>query len=108
MASYRKIWEHANGPIPKDEFGRSHEIHHIDGDRKNNDLSNLMCVSIQEHYDIHLKQRDYYACLIISSRMKVSPKEKSEYSKLAIIESKKSGKFQNSVQKGIETKKIKG
>jgi hypothetical protein len=54
--NYRKIWEQANGTIPTDELGRSYEIHHIDGNRKNNCLSNLMCVSLEEHYDIHAKQ----------------------------------------------------
>jgi hypothetical protein len=28
---YRKVWEKINGPIPKDDLGRSYEIHHIDG-----------------------------------------------------------------------------
>ena len=75
MANYRKIWEDANGPIPKDELGRSYEIHHIDGNRKNNDLSNLMCVSIQEHYDIHKNQKDYIAAFIIAQRLHLSKDE---------------------------------
>lgn len=54
--NYRKIWEDVNGPIPTDEFGRSYEIHHKDGNRKNNCLSNLICVSLEEHYEIHSKQ----------------------------------------------------
>lgn len=54
--NYRKIWEQANGTIPTDELGRSYEIHHRDGNRKNNCLSNLMCVSLKEHYEIHSKQ----------------------------------------------------
>lgn len=57
MNNYRKIWEDNFGPIPKDENGRSYEIHHKDGNTENNDLSNLMCVSIKEHYDIHYKQK---------------------------------------------------
>lgn len=83
MPSYRKIWEDANGPIPKDELGRSYEIHHIDGNRKNNDLSNLMCVSIREHYEIHLKQKDYGAAFIISQRLDVSAEEMQRLAKLA-------------------------
>jgi hypothetical protein len=54
--NYRKIWITLKGEIPKDEFGRSYEIHHIDGNRKNNSIDNLMCVSIEEHYEIHNKQ----------------------------------------------------
>lgn len=68
MADYRKIWENANGAIPKDELGRSYEIHHIDGNRENNDLNNLMCVSIEEHYQIHYEQKDYTACNLIADR----------------------------------------
>lgn len=55
---YRKLWVNINGNIPKDECGRSYEIHHIDGNRKNNDITNLLCVSIEEHYDIHRRQYD--------------------------------------------------
>lgn len=72
MNNYRKIWEDNFGPIPKDENGRSYEIHHKDGNAENNDLSNLMCVSIKEHYDIHYKQKDWLACSLISHRMGIS------------------------------------
>lgn len=54
--NYRKIWESVNGPIPKDERGVTYDIHHIDGNRKNNNIINLICVSVEEHYQIHLKQ----------------------------------------------------
>ena len=54
--NYRWIWEKNHGPIPKDENGISYQIHHIDGNRDNNDLSNLMCVSLDEHIEIHKNQ----------------------------------------------------
>jgi len=76
--SYRKVWENTNGPIPKDEDGRSYEIHHIDGNRNNNNIENLICISIKEHYDLHYKQGDYGACLLISERMNIAPFEKSK------------------------------
>ena len=44
MNKYRKIWESYYGPIPKDENGISYEIHHIDGNRDNNDINNLKLV----------------------------------------------------------------
>ncbi len=75
---YRKIYENHYGPIPKDNDGRKYEIHHIDGNKKNNHLSNLKCVSIQEHYDIHYSQKDWSACLIMADRMKLDPHLKSE------------------------------
>lgn len=69
---YRKIWEEANGPIPKDDQGRSYEIHHIDGNRNNNDLSNLMCVSIDEHIRIHTEQGELGAVQLITKRLNLS------------------------------------
>lgn len=74
---YRKLWESRFGPIPVDENGVSYEIHHIDGDHTNNDLSNLKCVSIEEHLRIHDQQGDIGACVAIRNRMKMDPKEKS-------------------------------
>jgi hypothetical protein len=78
MANYRKIWEEANGPIPLDELARTYEIHHIDGNRKNNELSNLQCVSIEEHYKIHKNQKDYNAAFQISLRMNMTAEERLE------------------------------
>ena len=66
---YRKIWEHHNGKIPKDELGRSYEIHHVDGNRDNNNISNLLCISIEEHWQIHYNQGDYNACILIEKRL---------------------------------------
>lgn len=81
-SNYRKIWEHFNSAIPKDEEGRSYEIHHIDGNHSNNHIDNLQCVSIQEHYDIHYSQGDYGACNRIGQRMDMSIEERSHLSSL--------------------------
>ena len=72
---YRKIWIQYNGPIPKDPNGRSYEIHHIDGNHQNNDISNLKLVTLKEHYDIHYQQEDFQACVLMSFRMGLSPEE---------------------------------
>lgn len=82
MTIYRKIYENHFGKIPKDDEGRSYEIHHIDGNRKNNIITNLKCVSIQEHYNIHFNQGDYGACAKIAQRMKCSPEILSELASL--------------------------
>jgi hypothetical protein len=74
--NYRKIYEQHYGPIPKDQEGRSYEIHHIDGDHTNNTPTNLKAVTIQEHFDIHWAQGDYGACYyMISQRMNKTPEE---------------------------------
>jgi hypothetical protein len=75
---YRRIYEQAHGPIPKDQLGRTYDIHHVDGNHENNDISNLVAVPIQEHYDIHYQSQDYGACVLIGLRMKLSPTEISE------------------------------
>ena len=66
---HRKIYQKAYGPIPKDSEGRSFEIHHIDGDHSNNELSNLKAVSIIDHLAIHMSQGDWMAAARITSRM---------------------------------------
>jgi len=78
VKNYRKVWEKLNGPIPVDDNGRKFEIHHIDGDNKNNEPSNLQCVSIEEHYHIHLRQGDWAAAFRIAQRMGIDPQIKSE------------------------------
>lgn len=42
------IWEHYNGPVPE-----GYLLHHKNGDRLNNDISNLECVTYSEHGKIH-------------------------------------------------------
>jgi hypothetical protein len=54
--NYRKLWENVYGKIPKDYLGRTFDIHHIDGNRKNNSIENLICLSLEDHYKIHLNQ----------------------------------------------------
>ena len=71
--NYRKIWENHYGKIPKEENGRPYEIHHKDGNRNNNNIDNLICITIKEHYDIHYQQGDYGACVMIAKRMNLPP-----------------------------------
>lgn len=48
VSMHRYVWEYYNGKIPDDC-----EIHHIDGNKDNNDISNLQCVTVGEHREIH-------------------------------------------------------
>lgn len=74
MTSYRKIYEQYYGPIPVDSDGRKYEIHHTDGNHKNDLPENLKAITIQEHYDIHYSRGDWNACLRIAARIKLAPK----------------------------------
>lgn len=46
-------WEKVNGKIPK-----GYELHHIDLNKLNNDVSNLQLVTPKEHTEIHAKLRN--------------------------------------------------
>lgn len=46
---HRYVWEYHNGAIPK-----GYHIHHKDGDRTNNDISNLVLVEAKEHLSGHM------------------------------------------------------
>ncbi len=47
--SYRKIWIENCGEIPD-----GYDIHHIDGDRNNNDISNLLALPSELHRKYHI------------------------------------------------------
>lgn len=57
---HRLIWEHFKGQIPK-----GHVIHHKNGDKLNNSIENLECMSQTAHVRLHrLKESD-----VLSKRM---------------------------------------
>jgi HNH endonuclease len=78
MNIYRRIYTEHFGSIPKDENGKTFHIHHKDGDRNNNHPSNLIALSEQDHYDLHLKQGDYGACQKLAISMNMSSENISE------------------------------
>lgn len=45
---HRYVWEFYNGEIPK-----GYEIHHIDYDKSNNDISNLQMLTKKAHMELH-------------------------------------------------------
>lgn len=99
--AYRKehvrVWKRHHGAIPKDPSGRSFEIHHVDGNPENNCIDNLICVSIGDHYQIHLAQGDYGAAFLIANRMQVKPCDIANVARLASLKRVQNGthNFQN-------------
>jgi hypothetical protein len=63
--NYVRIWEEYNGQ----KLPEGKEIHHIDGNHDNNDPNNLLVVTIEQHLEIHQKQKDYGAVQAILMRM---------------------------------------
>ena len=86
---YRKIYEQHYGNIPVDDENRSYHIHHIDGNRDNNCPTNLIAVSIQDHYNVHYAQGDWGACHRLAQLLRMSAQEISSLAKFAAEHSAK-------------------
>lgn len=48
---HRAVWEYFNGAIPK-----GFQIHHKDGNRSNNDITNLELIEAEKHIKHHAKE----------------------------------------------------
>lgn len=48
ILEHRLVWEEHNGEIPEGMM-----IHHIDENKKNNNIDNLQCITYKEHNNIH-------------------------------------------------------
>lgn len=109
MTIYRHIYEQHYGPIPKDKDGRTYDIHHLDGNRDNNDPLNLVALSIQEHYEVHYKQGDYDAAQAVAIRMQQSSKLISELATKANLKKVKEGTHHflaSDWQRNIQLKRV--
>lgn len=92
----RNIWKSFYGDIPKDHKGRSYEIHHIDGDYKNNDIHNLACISIEDHYSIHLLKGEIASAKLILKRIDAQK----------VVKEKTKWIYKDGVEKLISLKKL--
>jgi hypothetical protein len=59
---------------------------------QNNNIDNLLAVTPDEHYEIHYKQGDYAAALLITGRASGDSKIKSELASLAATKGNAEGK----------------
>ena len=67
------------------------EIHHIDGNHKNNSIENLMPVTAQEHYEIHKSQGDKAAAALIGIRAGISKEERAQLNREQAIKNNADG-----------------
>lgn len=69
--NHRIVWERAHGVKLKPGM----HVHHLDGNPLNNTMENLIALTAEEHYNIHFKQGDYAACILLSESAKISRKD---------------------------------
>ena len=69
--NHRIIWEKFNNK----KLPSGTHVHHIDGNPNNNDPLNLIALTAKEHYNIHLEQKDYAACILLAKSAEVSSEE---------------------------------
>lgn len=74
---HRYVWEFYNGEIPE-----GYQIHHIDKDKSNNDISNLELIPVSEHAKLHsLEKAQYYHDWMVKNLMdNAVPKSKEWHS----------------------------
>lgn len=68
---HREVWKHHNGQ----EIPPGHEIHHLDFNQLNNDPSNLVCLTRDEHLAAHKGQPASPATLAHLDRIRPMTKE---------------------------------
>lgn len=50
---HRAVWEHYNGDVPT-----GHHVHHVDGNRSNNDIDNLELIIGKAHLERHARTEE--------------------------------------------------
>ena len=75
VREHHKIWYENTNHWP--DFNKNEQIHHIDGDKLNNNFDNLVLCSVSEHAKIHKNYEDL-ACRLIKEGLVKFDKSKNE------------------------------
>ena len=74
VMEHRLVWEQANGKIPNGWV-----IHHLNGNRKDNRLENLLALPNGQHWSNHGRKASRQKFLEDALRVRIRELEKSEY-----------------------------
>lgn len=55
----------------------------ISTESENDEIGNLICLTIHEHYEVHFWQGDWSACSFMMKRLQISPEERSQMHSIA-------------------------
>lgn len=72
ISTHRHVWAQANGPVPE-----GWEVHHVDLDRFNNELANLVAMPAAEHRLLHSRLNQKHPidkeCVVCSKTFRPHP-----------------------------------
>ena len=77
------VWTKSNGKIPK-----GYHIHHVDKNKLNNDISNLMCVTKKEHESLHKEDKRKYDENLLMFMQELAKEWSEKYEHARILKKK--------------------
>lgn len=83
VLKHHLVWFQNTGHLP--DHTKKEQIHHIDGDKANNNFDNLCLVDVKKHSEVH-KEYERVCSVLIKEGIVVFNKEKGEINWNSIIE----------------------
>ena len=93
---HRLVYETFVGEIPK---GKKYHIHHINGDKQDNRLENLIYLSSSEHQQKHIKENPQILNGMINYNKHIRPKRIEQYG----LDGKYIATYENSCDASVST-----